>query len=183
MRKTLVLTAALAASVVVVAGLASTPAQAQSVTFTLTGSSLAIAEPASAAALTGGALTGLAGSSITGALGSTVVTDARGGIAGWTSSITGTTAFTNGTTTIPVTSAVAWVPTGGIATTGVVTATQGTHLLQATGLALTSSAQALVTATLVVGNNTATFTPQLAVAIPANATAGAYTGAVTQTVA
>jgi hypothetical protein len=182
LRKALALTAATAASALVVVGLASAPAQAQSVTFSLTGSTLAIAEPATAAALTGGALAGLAGSSITGALGATTVTDARGGTTGWTSSITGTTAFGNGTTTIPVTSAVAWVTTGGIATTGVVTATQGTHLLQGTGLALTAAAQALVTATVVLGNNTAIFTPQLAVSIPSNATAGAYSGAVTQTV-
>jgi hypothetical protein len=181
-RKALALTAVTAASALVVVGLATAPAQAQTVTFALTGSSLSIAEPSTAAALTGGALVSLTGSSVTGALGSTVVTDARGGTTGWTSSITGTTAFSNGTTSIPVTSAVAWIPVGGIATTGVVTATQGLYLLQTSGLALTSSAQPLVTATLVLGNNTATFTPQLAVAIPANATAGAYSGAVTQTV-
>jgi hypothetical protein len=180
-RKALALTAVTAASALVVVGLATAPAQAQTVTFALTGSSLSIAEPSTAAALTGGALVSLTGSSVTGALGSTV-TDARGGTTGWTSSITGTTAFSNGTTSIPVTSAVAWIPVGGIATTGVVTATQGLYLLQTSGLALTSSAQPLVTATLVLGNNTATFTPQLAVAIPANATAGAYSGAVTQTV-
>jgi hypothetical protein len=65
----------------------------------------------------------------------------------------------------------------------VVVATQGLYLLQSSGLALTAAPQALVTATGVIGNNSATFNPQIAVAIPADATAGAYTGAVTQTVA
>jgi len=181
MRKALVITAVAAA--VVTVSLAGAPAQAQSVTFALTGSSLAIAEPGTAATLTGGSLASLAGTSITGALGSTTVTDARGGVVGWTSKVTGTTDFTNGTTTIPVTSATVWIPVAGISTTGVVVASQGTYLTQLTGLALTSLAQTLVTATGVVGNNTATFSPQIAVAIPSNATAGTYTGAVTQTVA
>lgn len=157
-------------------------ANAQSVTFTLTGGSLSVAEPGSAAALTGGALAGLTGTAITGALGSTVVTDQRGGLVGWNAKITGTTAFTDGATTIPVTAAKAWVP-GVVSSTGVVTATAGTFISQATGLALTGAAQNLVTATAVVGNNTATFTPSIAVSIPSNATAGDYTGAVTQTVA
>lgn len=162
--------------------LAAAPADAQSVTFSLTGGGLSIAEPGTAAALTGGALAGLTGTSLTGALGSTVVTDQRGGVTGWASKITGTTAFTNTTTTIPVTSAKAWVP-GLVSSTGVVAATAGTYLLEASGLPLTGSAQSLVTASAVVGNNTATFTPSIAVAIPSNATAGDYTGAVTQTVA
>lgn len=161
--------------------LAAAPADAQSVTFSLTGGGISIAEPSGAAALTGGALAGLAGTSLTGALGSTVVTDLRGGVIGWSSKITGTTAFSNSTTTIPVTAAKAWVP-GAVAFTGVVTPTAGTYLTEATGLALTGAAQPLVTATAVVGNNTATFTPSIAVAVPANATAGDYTGAVTQTV-
>lgn len=176
---------AVAATAVTVAGLSSLllapSATAQSVTFTLTGASISVSEPGSAAALTGGALAGLTGTSLTGALGSTVVTDQRGGITGWTSKITGTTAFSNGTTSIPVTSAKAWVP-GVISTTGVVAASAGTYLTELTGLALTGSAQTLVTATAVVGNNSATFTPSISVAIPSNATVGDYTGAVTQTV-
>jgi hypothetical protein len=180
MRKAFVLAAATAA--VVVTGLATTPAQAQSVTFSLTGSSLSIAEPGTTATLTGGSLLGVAGSSITGSLGATTVTDQRGSLLGWTSKVTGTTAFTNGSTTIPVTAAKVWVPAGGITTTGIVVASQGLYLLEASGLALTSSAQTLVTGAAAVGNNSATFTPQIAVTIPSNATAGDYSGVVTQTV-
>src|SRR4051794_36212066 len=83
-------------------GLTGSPAQATSVTFTLGGGSLSVAQPSGAAALTGGALAGLTGTALTGSLGSTTVTDARGGITGWASTIAQTTALTNGTTTIPV---------------------------------------------------------------------------------
>jgi hypothetical protein len=162
--------------------LAAAPANAQNVTFTLAGGALSVSEPSADAALTPAAgLAGLTGTTASGSLGSTVVTDNRAGIAGWTSKITGTTAFTNGNTTIPVTAAKAFVP-GVVSTTGTVLATAGTYLSAATGLALTSSAQTLVTATAVVGNNTATFNPSLSITIPGDATAGAYTGVVTQTV-
>ena len=179
MRKALVLGAVLAAA----AGLSLTgsPAEATSVTFTLTGGSLSIAQPAGPAALTGGALAGLAGSSLTGSLGSTTVTDQRGGVTGWTTTIAQGTAFTDGSTTIPVGNTKAWVGSA-IVPTGVATVTSGTYLTQATGLALTALAQNFVTATAVVGNNSASFTPSLAVTIPSNATAGDYTGAITQTV-
>lgn len=179
MRKALLLLSALA--IVGVGGVfTATPTSAEGVTFELTGGSLAVAEP-STATITGGTVAGTVGTSLTGALGSTVVTDTRGGTTGWFSKVTGTTAFTNGTTVIPVTSIKVWVP-GAVSTTGVVVATAGTFLTQATGLALTTSAQTLVTATAVIGNNTATFTPSIAVAIPADATVGTYSGAVTQTV-
>lgn len=180
MRKSLLVLPAVAALSLGV--LSSAPADAQSVTFSLTGGSIAIAEPSSAAALTGGALAGLTGSTVSGALGSTTVTDQRGGTTTWQSRIAGPAGgFTNGTTTIPASAAVVWVP-GVISTTGVVVATQGTHLLQASGLALTTSAQDLVTTSGVIGNNSATFTPSIAITIPSNATAGDYSGTVTQTV-
>ncbi len=161
--------------------LAGSPAEATSVTFTLTGGSLSVAQPSSAAALTGGALAGLTGTALTGSLGSTTVTDSRGGTTGWTSTIAQTTALTNGITTIPVGNTKAWV-TGAIVPTGVAVVTSGTYISQATGLTLSGSAQSLVTATAVVGNNSATFSPSIAVTIPADATAGDYTGVITQTV-
>lgn len=179
MRKVLVAGTVLAA----VAGLALTgsPAEATSVTFSLSGGSLSVAQPSGTAALTGGALAGLAGTALTGSLGSTTVTDQRGGITGWTSTIAQTTAFTNGETTIPAASTKAWVASA-IVPTGVAVVTSGTYLTQATGLALTSTAQSFVTATAVVGNNSATFNPSIAVTIPGNATAGDYAGVITQTV-
>src|SRR5690242_21595599 len=100
MRKVLVAGSVLAATAALALG--GSPAQATSVTFTLSGGSLSVSQPGSPAALTGGALAGLAGTALTGSLGSTTVTDSRGGITGWASTIAQTTAFTNGTTTIPV---------------------------------------------------------------------------------
>jgi hypothetical protein len=179
MRKALLLGAV---SVAVAAlTLTGTPAEATSVTFSLSGGSLSVAQPSSTADLVGGSLSGLVGSSLTGSLGSTTVTDQRGGVAGWTSTIAQTTAFTNGQTTIPVGNTKAWVASA-IVPSGVAVVTSGTYLTQVTGLALTASAQSFVTATAVVGNNSATFNPSIAVTIPNDATAGAYTGVITQTV-
>lgn len=178
MRKSLVL-GALAAAALTVPVLAG-GAQAQSVTFSLTGGSLAIAEPGDAT-LTAGALSGLVGTSFTGALGNTTVTDTRGGILGWSSTIAQTTAFTDGTTTIPAANVKAWVGSA-IVPTGVAVVTSGTYLTELTGLALTGTAQTFVTATAVVGNNSATFNPSIAVTVPTDATAGTYTGVITQTV-
>jgi hypothetical protein len=179
MRKVLVAGSVLAATAALVLG--GSPAQATSVTFTLSGGSLSVSQPASPAALTGGALAGLAGTALTGSLGSTTVTDSRGGITGWASTIAQTTAFTNGTTTIPVGNTKAWVASP-IVPTGVAVVTSGTYLTQLTGLTLSGSAQSFVTATAVVGNNSASFNPSIAVTIPGDATAGDYTGVITQTV-
>lgn len=167
--------AALALPVVAAGG-----AQAQSVTFTLSGGSLSIAEPADAT-LTAGALSGLVGTSFTGSLGTTTVTDTRGGTAGWSTTIAQTTPFSDGTTTIPAANVKAWVAAP-IVPTGVATVTAGTYLSQLTGLALTGSPQTFVSAVAVIGNNTASFAPSIAVTVPADATAGTYTGVITQTV-
>jgi hypothetical protein len=150
------------------------------VTFSLTGGTIAISQPSGTAALTGGALAGIAGSAITGSLGSTTVTDQRGGTTGWTSTIAQTTAFTDGTTTIPVGNTKAWVGSA-IVPTGIAVVTSGTYVSQATGLALSGTGQNFVTATAVVGNNSATFNPSIAVTLPSNATAGDDTGVITQT--
>jgi len=178
MRKALLLGTMAAAAGLALTG---TPAQATSVTFTLSGGSLAVSQPGSPAALTGGALSGLAGTALTGSLGSTTVTDQRGGITGWTSTIAQTTAFTNGQTTIPAANTKEWVGSA-IVPSGVAVVTSGTYVSQLTGLGLTSSAQNFVTATAVVGNNTSSFNPSIAVTIPTDATAGDYTGVITQTV-
>ena len=180
MRKALLLgvTAVAAAT----AALGSAPAEATSVTFTLSGGALSVAQPSGTASITGGGLAGLAGSAITGTLGSTTVTDSRGGITGWSSTIAQTTPFTNGTTTIPAANTKAWIPALSISTTGVSLVSSGLYLTQLTGLSLTSSPQTLVTATGVLGNNTATFNPSIAVTVPGDATAGDYTGVITQTV-
>lgn len=189
-RRRLVIGAATAAAV---AGLA-IPANADPgdtpVTFALTSGGLAIATPTATATLVGGSIASIAGAAVQGSIGSTTVTDARGGVVGWKTTMKGT-AFSNGTgdgfTTIPVGNVKAFVPvtdavTGLVSSTGVVTATALPYVTAATGLPLTTTAQDFVTATLVVGSNSATFAPSLNVSIPANATAGTYTGTVTQTV-
>lgn len=183
MRKALLVgTVALAAAGL---GLTSSPAQATSVTFSLTGGSLAVTQPSATATLTGGGIGAIAGTALTGALGTTTVNDTRGGITGWTSTIAQTTALSNGTgagtTTIPVGNTKAWVA-GAIVPTGVAVVTSGTYVDQTTGLALTGTAQNFVTATAVVGVNSASFDPQIAVTVPSNATAGTYSGVITQTV-
>lgn len=160
---------------------AAAPASANSVTFTLTTGALGITQPSTTATLTGAAL-GTSGTTMTGTLGETVVSDQRGGTLGWESKITGGTALTNGTTTIDWANVKAFIPTGGITTTGTVTASQGTYLLATSGLALSTTAQTLVTGTLVSGANTATFNPNLSIAVPSTATGGTYTGTITQTV-
>ena len=156
------------------------------VNFTLTGGLLTIAAPTATATLVGGSITDIVGQTVEGSLGSTSVNDQRGGILGWKTTIKGTS-FTNGETVIPVGSAKAFVPvadavTGLVSSTGVVVATALPYVTTATALPLTTSAQDFVSATAVIGVNTATFSPSLNVAVPANATAGTYTGTVTQTV-
>jgi len=158
----------------------SAPADAQGVTFTLAGGSISISEPG-AATLTAGALSGLAGGAFTGSLGNTTVTDQRGGVTGWSTTIAQTTAFSDGSTTIPVANTKVWV-TAPIVPTGVAVVTAGTYLTQPTGLALTGSPQTFVSASAVLGNNSATFNPSLAVTVPVDATAGTYSGVMTQTV-
>jgi hypothetical protein len=179
MRKALVVTALAAA--LAAAALAGPPAQAQGVTFSVSGGLLSITEP-SDTTLTGGSIATLAGTAITGSLGTTTVSDQRGVLLGtWTTSIAQTTAFTDGSTTIPAANTTVWVP-GVIVPTGVATVTAGLYVAQATGLALTGTGQPFVSATLVTGVNSATFNPSVAVTIPSNATAGSYSGVITQTI-
>ncbi len=180
MRKAVVATAVVGAAAAA-ALLAGQPAQAQSVTFSLTAGSLSITEPGTAT-LTPGALSGVLGSSFTGQLGSTTVTDQRGGVAGWATTIAQTTAFSNGTTTIPVGNTKAYVTGLIVPTSGVATVTSGLYVSQATGLTLSGTGQTFVSATAVLGNNTTSFNPTIAVTVPSDATAGNYSGVITQTV-
>lgn len=178
MRKVLVLGITAAA---VSGALASSPASATDVTFTITGGALSISQPESAS-LTGGGVS-LLGQSVSGALGETTVSDLRNGSLGWSTKIHGT-AFTNGTTQIPVTSVKAYVPAAITAITGVVTPTQGLALDALTGVSVAASAPGttLVSATAVLGSNTVKYTPHISIPIPADATSGTYSGTVTQTV-
>ena len=174
-------TGALLAVVTATASLTSAPARAQTIGFELGAGSLSITQPGPVT-LTAGTVTSLAGSTFTGSLGSTTVTDQRGGVVGWTTTIAQSTAFSNGTTTLPVGSTKAWVAGAIVPTSGVATVSAGTYVLQATGLVLGAGGQAFVSATAVLGNNTTSFNPSIAITIPSNATAGTYSGVITQTV-
>jgi hypothetical protein len=142
------------------------------VTFTVTSGSLTMTAP-TAANLGSGA----PGTTISGLLGPVTVTDSRALLAAsWTANASSTDFTTGGRTaneTIPATD-VTYTP-GVPFVTGSITATS-------TPITLSGAAQPVVTATGV-GNNTATWNPTLAVAVPDAAVTGLYTGTRTQSVA
>jgi hypothetical protein len=108
--------------------------------------------------------------SASGSLGAVTVTDQRGGTTGWVVSAV-STAFSEGTG--PDSSGVTYTP-------GAVTEGGDSNTAVASGSVMT--ALQVVTATAVVGNNSATFNPTLTVALPSNALQGTYTGTVTTSV-
>jgi hypothetical protein len=119
------------------------------------------------------------GTTVSGLIGPVVVSDTRGAItATWTATVT-STAFVNGTSTIPNTAITYWsgpatasTPATGF-TPGQPTAGDADPLDAAvTAFSFTGS-----------GGNTATWNPTLAVAVPLTALAGTYTATVTHSVA
>jgi hypothetical protein len=147
------------------------------VTFAVTTGELTMTAPASATLATG---TGVPGTTISGLLGSTVVTDDRASLAAsWTVSVSSSD-FTTGAATVPET-----VPAADVTYTAGTFFTTGTITVTATPAALTLSneAQQDIFGTAGIGNNSATWNPTLAVALPAQAVTGTYTGTLTQSVA
>jgi hypothetical protein len=142
------------------------------VTFTITTGALTMTAPVSA-----NLGSGAPGTTITGAMGTMTVTDDRALLtASWTTTASSTDWTTGGGTpaeTIPATD-VGYDP-GSITTTGTITAT-------GTPITLSGTAAPVVTGTAGVGNNTASWNANLAVAVPAAAVSGTYTGTVTQSV-
>ena len=143
------------------------------VTFTVTSGELTMTAPATA-----DLGSGAPGTTISSEIGAVTVTDDRALLtAAWTATASSTDFTTGGATpaeTIPVTDAT-YSP-GTITTTGTITATP-------TEITLDHEPQTVVTGTAGVGNNTATWDPTLAVAVPAQAVGGTYTGTLTQSVA
>lgn len=143
------------------------------VTFTVTTGALSMTAPASV-----NLGSGAPGTTISGSLGTVTVTDDRALLsASWTATASSTDFTTGGGTgneTIPA-SDVTYTP-GSITTTGTITA-------NGSAVTLSSAAQTAVSATAGVGNNTASWDPTLAVAVPAAAVAGLYTGTLTQSAA
>jgi len=142
------------------------------VTFTVTTGALTMTAPATAD-LWGGA----PGTNISAALGAVVVTDDRALLsATWTTDASATDWTTGGGTaaeTIPAAD-VGYDP-GTITTTGTVTAT-------GTPISLSATAAPVVAGTDGVGDNTASWDPNITVAVPASAVGGAYSGTLTQSV-
>lgn len=186
MRRFLVLNALGAGIAAVLATAGAAPASANSgpttVSFDVTAGTLSITAP-TGATLTGSPLT-LTGTSVSGSLGNTTVSDARGMLAGWTVTVSGPVSpgFTSGVNAIDDSAASIWVPalpaptiTGAVLPVFACLA-QGSCPLSAT------TAVTLVTAAAVLSPDSVTYTPMMAVTIPATAVPGTYTGVVTQTV-
>jgi hypothetical protein len=142
------------------------------VTFAVTSGALSMSAP-----ITANVGSGAPGATINGNLGPVVVTDDRALVsAAWTVTAGATDWTTGGSTpaeTIPATD-VGYNP-GSITTTGTITAT-------GTPITLAGTAAPVVTGSAGVGNNTASWNPALAVAVPASAVGGIYTGTLTQSV-
>ncbi|PBC67650.1 hypothetical protein BX265_8275 [Streptomyces sp. TLI_235] len=167
------------AIVVAAAGVADAAPGDTTVTFSVSGGSLAISVPAGPVGL-GSALPG---GSVGGQLGSVTVTDARALLtASWTASVVSGSFTTGGSTaaeTVPASAVSYWSGTGSVTGTGTFTPGQATSG-QAQTLDTTRTAYTLSGGT---GNNSATWNPTLAIAIPAGAVNGVYTGTVTHSVA
>lgn len=157
-------------SALAIAGAMPAAADDTSTTFELTGGSLVLSVQATAA-LTDAA-TGA--TSIEGDLGVVSVTDERGGSDAW--NVSGaSTAFTGAIVDGSSSTAVDY--TGGtVATTGDVTVADGTTTT------LTGETASVVAPSSLSGNNTAEWTPTLAVTMPAGALADTYTGVVTTSI-
>ncbi|WP_133260086.1 hypothetical protein [Streptacidiphilus pinicola] len=142
-------------------------------TFSVTSGALSMSAPVSASLGSGAP-----GTTVSGALGAVSVTDDRALLsASWTATASVTDFTTGGGTppeTIPATDS-GYDP-GAITTTGTITAT-------GTVVTLSNSPQTVVTGTSGVGDNTASWDPNVSIALPASAVGGTYTGTLTQSVA
>ena len=119
------------------------------------------------------------GGTASGSLGIVQVTDERGGVAGWTATTSATDFTTGGGTTaetIPA-SDVQYLISGFTSTTGSATFTPTPVTV------LSGTAQAVVTATAVNGDNSAAWNPVIRVSVPSGAVAGTYSAIITHSVA
>jgi hypothetical protein len=138
-------------------------------TFTITGGALTIAVPGSADL--GSQAAGITALTATGSLGDVTVSDARGTVAGWTTTAL-STAFNSGGNSVPA-SAVNYVG-GAATTTGIVAVVP----VAATGL---DTAKTVATA-VSTGVNTAKWNPVISVLLPAGTVVGTYTATITHSV-
>jgi len=180
-RRMAVLGAALAtvAPVMVFAPVAA-DAATTTATFSITAGGLSISAPASTVALSG-ATAATGASSVAGTLGSVTVADTRGNlVATWVTTFSSTT-FTTGTATTNET-----VPLASISyASGTATASSGTGtFVPNVGTAMSAAAGSRVVSwTVGVGNNSATWNPTLTFTLLPAQVAGTYTGTITHSVA
>jgi hypothetical protein len=145
-------------------------------TFAITGGALTITAPTASVPL-GSVASSVDALSVSAPLGTVTVTDARGGLAGWT-----TTAIANDFATAAVDGPVQTIPATDASYTSPTATKTGTVTVTAASLSSLATAGAVQTATSVSGNNTAAWNPTVAVAIPANAVAGTYSSTITHSV-
>jgi uncharacterized repeat protein (TIGR01451 family) len=118
------------------------------------------------------------GGSVSADLGTVQVTDNRGFGAGWTVTVTATD-FTTGTATPAET-----VPVGDASYDISALSHTGSAIFSSVPhIGLSAAAQAVVSATNVAGNTSATWDPLINVAVPATAVGGPYTATITHSVA
>jgi len=139
-------------------------------TFTITGGALSITVPGSADL--GSQAAGITALTATGQLGDVTVSDARGTIAGWTTTAQ-STAFNAASSSVPA-SAITYVG-GAATTTGIVVVAP----LTATDLTTAKTVAAGVSA---VGVNSGKWNPTISVALPAGTVVGTYTATITHSV-
>ena len=165
---------AVGASALLLAAPGASAAGGTAATFTLTGGSLSISQPASATL--GSAATGAL--TLAGSLGSVTVTDSRGNLnAIWTATVSSTNFTTGGGSTYETVtnSKVAYAAGLATSTTGVGTFTPGTLA----NLTAAGTAGSWVGT----GNNTAAWNPTITFTLSPSQVAGTYSGTITHSVA
>jgi hypothetical protein len=139
-------------------------------TFTVTNGALTITTPDSVNLGSGAPGTTIGPT----ALGTVTANDNRASAsASWAATVSSTD-FTSGSQTIPAPDAT--YTTGTVAKTGTITITS------VPTLTLTGAAQTVVSGTAGIGDNSATWDPTIAIAVPVSAVAGLYSGTITHSV-
>jgi hypothetical protein len=186
--RTPLLAAAAAATMLAGAALPASAADTAT-TFTLTGGGLAITPQIAAVLDTTGLSTTVGAHDVVGSLGAVTVDDTRGvGNAGWTVSATSSAFDLNTPILVPPLTGTSITSSTNVSYAhGTFSAVDGvttTGSPSSAVLPLTpATAATVVTGTLAIGTNTATWTPNLTVSMPATARAGEYSGTVTTSVA
>jgi hypothetical protein len=177
MRKSIVIAPLIASAVVVLGAVAPASAATTAGTtlqFTEGTGAINITAPTGTVILLPALTPTTSAQTVSAAIGSVVVTDNQGNDTGWVASASATD-FISGSLPHILASNAAYTTPGAIATVGTVTAVS--HDLASLG-----TAAPVVTATGVVGANTATWTPTITLTVPGGTLPGTYTSTLTQSV-